>query len=113
MTTTTNKTISEDEFYATYKPVKNPFVADASWGGAMLETYGRELAHVEEVLKTAPDTVWTVLDCDGALIVGSGFHHVNRLGYIITEVPVAAGESVETIDEDAGDDEGDDGEGGE
>jgi hypothetical protein len=108
----TTKTITEDEFYATYKPVANPFVADASWGGAMLETYGRELAHVQEVFETAPDTVWTVLDCDGSLIVGSGFHHVNRMGYIITEVPVAPGESVETIDEDA-DLDGDDEEGGE
>lgn len=111
MTTPTHKSISEDDFYATYKPVKNPFEADAAWNGAMLETYGRELEHVENVLKTAPGTVWTVLDVDGSLIASSGFHHVNRIGYIITEVPVAAGESVETIDEDA-DDDGDE-EGGE
>lgn len=101
MTTPTAKTITEDQFYDTYKPVKNPFEADAAWDGAMLETYGRDLAHVQEVLKTAPDTVWTVLDVDGALVAASGFHHVNRMGYIITEVPVAAGECVETIDEDA------------
>lgn len=107
MTTTNHKQISEDDFYDTYKPVKNPFETDAPWGGAMLETYGRDLEHVEKVLKTAPDTVWTVLDVDGALIASSGFHHVNRMGYIITEVPVAAGETVETIDEDANE-EGDD-----
>jgi hypothetical protein len=104
-TTPINKQISEDEFYETYKPVKNPFEADAPWDGAMLETYGRELEHVEKVLKTAPDTVWTVLDVDGALIASSGFHHINRIGYIITEVPVAAGECVETIDEDAAEDD--------
>jgi hypothetical protein len=53
--------------------------------------------------------VWTVLDCDGALVVGSGFHYVNRVGYIITEVPVPPGDSIATIDEDAhldGDEEG-------
>lgn len=100
---TTNKQISEDEFFAKFKPRKNPFVADSSWGGTMLETYGRELEHVQDALKTAPGTVWTVLDVDGALIVASGYHHVNRMGYIITEVPIAPGESFETLDEDAGD----------
>lgn len=100
----THKLISEDEFYATYKPVKNPFEKDVAWDGAMLETYGRELEHVQEALKTVPGSVWTVLDCDGAIIASSGFHHVNRLGYLITEVSVPAGESIETIDEDARED---------
>lgn len=97
----TQKTITEDDFYETYKPVPNPFDSNAAWDGAMLETYGRELAHVQETFKTAPDTVWTVLDVDGSLIASSGMHHVNRIGYIITEVPVADGEFVETLDEDA------------
>lgn len=126
MTTTTSsedKIISEEAFYETYKPVKNPFNKDAPWDGSMLETYGRELEHVKKVLETAPDTVWTVLDCDGPLVVGSGFHHVNRVGYIITEVPVEAGQSVVTeadpdeLEGNSGDDEDDEddeeGEGGE
>jgi hypothetical protein len=99
------KTISEAEFFETYKPVKNPFVRNASWNGSMLETYGLELAHVREVLAATPNKVWTVLACDGALIASSGFHHVNRMGYIITEVPVAEGEMVETFDEDATDED--------
>lgn len=101
------KLISEDSFYDTYKPVQNPFVENAPWNGCMLETYGPELEHVQEVLKTDPSKVWTVLACDDALVVSSGYHHVNRMGYIITEVPVAEGEMVETIDEDPLDDEGD------
>jgi hypothetical protein len=101
------KTISEAEFFETYKPVKNPFVRNASWNGSMLETYGLELSHVQEVLAATPNNVWTVLDCDGALIASSGYHHVNRMGYIITEVPVAEGEMVETIDEDATDEDED------
>ncbi len=102
------KTISEAEFFDTYKPVPNPFVAHAAWNGSMLETYGPELERVKEVLALEPNKVWTVLDVDGALIVSSGFHHVNRMGYIITEVPVLEGEMVETLDEDApGDDEDD------
>lgn len=101
----THKLISEDEFYAIYKPVKNPFEEDAPWDGSMLETYGQELAHVQEALKNAPGTVWTVLDCDGAIIASSGFHHINRMGYIITEVPVPPGVSIETIDDDASQDD--------
>ena len=30
---------------------------------------------------------WTVLDCDGKLYVSAGFHFVNRIGYIRTELP--------------------------
>jgi hypothetical protein len=88
------KTITEAEFFDTYKPVTNPFVRTGAWNGCMLETYGLELAHVQEVLAATPNKVWTVLDCDGALIASSGYHHVNRMGYIITEVPVAEGEMV-------------------
>ena len=36
-----------------------------------------------------PNLVWTVLDCDGQLAIASGFHFVNRLGYLIASVPVA------------------------
>lgn len=119
MTTTTDKIISEEQFYETYKPVKNPFNANASWDGSMLEPFGRELAHVQDVFKTAPDKVWTVLDCDGPHVVGSGFHYVNRVGYIITEVPVEPGQSVVTeadpdeLEGGPDDEEDEEGEGGE
>jgi len=115
----TEKFISEDDFYATYKPLTNPFNANVSWNGCMLETYGREHEHVLEMLKKEPRKVWTVLECDGSLIVTSGYHHVNRMGYILTEVPVADDEWVSTIDEDPlgdddeNEDEDEDEEGGE
>jgi hypothetical protein len=31
--------------------------------------------------------VWTVLDCDGKLYLGPGFHFVNRMGYVLCAVP--------------------------
>lgn len=95
-----HKTIDEAEFFRHYKPVKNPFVKFGSWDGCMLEPYGLELAHVQEVMATDPGKVWTILDCDGDLVVSSGFALVNRMGYIITEVPVAPGELVTVEDYD-------------
>ena len=95
-----HKMITEDDFYRLYKPVKNPFVKNGPWDGCMLETYGLELAHVREVMAENPNKVWTVLDCDGALILSSGYHHVNRMGYLITEVPVDEGVDITVEDED-------------
>lgn len=31
--------------------------------------------------------VWTILDCDGRLYVSPGFHLVNRIDYVLCEVP--------------------------
>lgn len=31
--------------------------------------------------------VWTILDCDGKLYVSPGFHFVNRIDYVLCEVP--------------------------
>lgn len=31
--------------------------------------------------------VWTILDCDGRLYVSPGFHFVNRIDYVLCEVP--------------------------
>lgn len=81
--------ITVEQFYNDYQPLQNPFYENASWDGCMLETYGAELIHVKHVLENSPRNVWTVLDCDGKTIVVSGYHYVNRMGYIITANPVA------------------------
>lgn len=76
---------THEEWLATFKPVKNHLDPDASIDGLMFETYGEEMKAVEAA---DPSCVWTVLDCDGKTVISSGFHHVNRLGYIICEVPL-------------------------
>lgn len=39
-----------------------------------------------------PRTVWTVLDGDdGDLYVASGYHFVNRIGYLVSTVPIPEG----------------------
>lgn len=91
--------ITEDQFNDEFKPVKNHLVSDASNNGAMFETYGPELEHVQQVATTEPNRVWTVVDSDGWGIA-SGFHLVNRLGYIITEVPAPDNVAIEVYDPD-------------
>jgi hypothetical protein len=44
--------------------------------------------------------LWTRMDEDGFLFTGSGYHYVNRLGYVITEVPVPDDVSVDVYDEE-------------
>ena len=34
-----------------------------------------------------PHLVWTIVDCDGRLNVSPGFHFVNRIDYVLCEVP--------------------------
>lgn len=40
--------------------------------------------------------IWTMLDCDGKLVITSGWHYVNRMGYLIAKVPHDA-ESIDVI----------------
>ena len=50
-------------------------------GSILWETYGEDL---EQVIRTPPHRIWTVMDCDGRLIITAGYHLVNRMNYIIT-----------------------------
>ena len=74
----TYKEITFEEWDATYKPLQG------FDGISMLETYGADL---ELVMETDPHYVWTFVD--GGEYVGytAGVSYVNRLGYIICEVP--------------------------
>lgn len=71
-------------FFDTFKPILNHLDINAAENGCMFETYGEEL---EFVRKANPKTVWTVMtDDSGEVCISNGYHHVNRLGYLITEV---------------------------
>lgn len=94
-------TITEDQFFEQFKPIQNHLDDNASFDGQMFETYGAELDFVHAQREKAPLTIWTILDCDGKLVVGEGYHHVNRMGYLITEVPAEDGvEYIIEADED-------------
>ncbi len=79
--------INDDEFWDKFKPIKNLIDTNASYDGCMFETFGAELDFVKAQHENNPLTVWTIQDCDGKLIIGEGYHFVNRMGYLITSVP--------------------------
>ena len=74
-----------DDLCDTYKPITNHIDNNASFDGAMFETYGDEVAFVKE---QPEDRIWMYGDGDdGGSYIWSGWGFVNRLGYFITEVP--------------------------
>ncbi len=80
--------IEEEAFIERFRPVPNHLDDNASFdfgdGGCIFETYGPELDYV----RLQPEEhIWTVLDVDGELMIASGYHFVNRLGYILTAKP--------------------------
>ncbi len=48
------------------------------------ETFDEDLAFVKA---QENGCIWTVLDCDGTIVLASGYHYVNRMYYMITAVP--------------------------
>jgi hypothetical protein len=90
--------LSEDEFDALFPLVPNHLNPSAGWavgnqGGCLFETFGEELAFVRQ---QDIRCVWTVLDSDdGDLYVASGFHFVNRIGYLVSRDPVSEGKFIQ------------------
>ena len=77
--------MTEDEWVATYKPIKNNIDMNSSFNGTMFETYGEE---VEFVKAQDQNRIWMLGDGDdGGMYVWSGWGFINRIGYFITEVP--------------------------
>jgi hypothetical protein len=70
-----------DEFDDKFRPVKNPHDRDAGWDGCLFGVTGVE----HNFVRSRPaNTVWT-LTSHGPLV--SGYHVVDRVGYVVTEVP--------------------------
>ena len=72
-----------DEWVAEYNPLHAR--KGAPYDETMFETYGQELATVED---WAYRHVWTLIQDDGLHII-PGRHWINRLGYFITTQPWA------------------------
>lgn len=78
--------MTEDEFYEKFHPVKNHLVEDAPFDGCMFETYGQDLNYIQELrTKKNINHIWTILENEGKYYISSGYHFVNRIGYLVTE----------------------------
>jgi hypothetical protein len=90
--------MTEDEFDAGYPLRANHFNPHASWAfsddrGCLFETYGEERDFVRS---QDPRTIWTLVDGDdGDQYLLSGFHVVNRIGYLVSTVAVPEGADIQ------------------
>jgi len=95
--------LNEDEFNEQYPLVENHLNPNASWvymtendadqRGCLFETYGAE--H-EFVRQQNPRCIWTLCDGDdGGQFLSSGYHFVNRIGYLISKEPVPEGKYIQ------------------
>ncbi|WP_437193648.1 hypothetical protein [Planctomicrobium sp. SH527] len=92
--------INEDEFDQRFPLVSNHLNPQASWvigdgPGCLFETYGEEL---EFVRGQDVRFVWTLIDGDyGDMYLVSGFHRVNRVGYLVSRTPVPEGHFIQVL----------------
>lgn len=78
------KTLTEEQFDEQFTLIENHLDNNASWGGAMFETYGEELDYVRMKAQKG-NNVWTIIEGDDdSMFIVSGVHLVNRIGYLIT-----------------------------
>ncbi len=79
------KKLTEDEFDAQFTPVENHLDDNASFSGCMFETYGEEVDYVFDLSKKE-QRVWTIIEGDDdKIFYTTGFHRVNRMGFLITK----------------------------
>jgi len=91
--------LTADEFDDRYSLRINHLNPNASWTygdgpGCLFETYGEEFAFVKQ---QDPSTVWTLVDgCanDDQYLI-SGLHLVNRIGYLVSTIPVPEGIAIQ------------------
>ena len=95
--------LTEDQFEERYTLLVNHIDPNASWAsgdenGCLFETYGPELDFVRA---QDPRCIWTVIDGDDGTAIVSGYHLVNRIGYLISTEPAPEGVDIDiTIDEE-------------
>lgn len=82
--------LTEEQFDELFPLVTNHLDTNAACDGCMFETFGAEL---EFVRRQDPDCIWTLMtDDEGLLCLASGYHFVNRLGYLISKVQIEPGQ---------------------
>lgn len=88
-------------FEKRYKPIQNPINDDAPYGGWMFDTdekehtYLRKLAEKSKIDGKNGYHIWTIVDGENnRQYIINGWHYVNRVGYLFTEIPWVEGEEI-------------------
>lgn len=78
--------LTEDEFYAQFKPVEN---TEHGEGIYQFDAYdAKDSAFLQFIAINYPTHIWTRIDGDDGCIYNiNGWHIVNRIDYLITEIP--------------------------
>jgi hypothetical protein len=83
--------LTEEEFDRQYTIRPNHLTKEDRSFGGMYETYGEELQYILSMAnssnKNDQNRVWTIVDDGDNMSITTGYHLVNRLGYLITEQP--------------------------
>lgn len=89
------KQLTETEFDELFSPIKNKFDENASFDGCLYETYGPEIDYVLSIVPQ--NRVVTIVEGEDELgddgeyhsviYYESGYHLVNRMGYLILDKP--------------------------
>ena len=76
--------LTEDQFDEQFTVKPNHITGNEAFGG-LYETYDEELEYTFQ-LSQKSNRVWTILDGDDdKTYIASGFHRINRVGFLITE----------------------------
>ncbi len=90
--------LTEEQFDEQFELVQNHIDDNASFDGCMFETFGDEVEFVMEMAKQ--NRVITIIESDceedindsgevsACMYYVSGYHFVNRIGYLITTEPI-------------------------
>jgi len=87
-------TISFENWFEAYKPVKNPNNEASDGREYLYDTDPNDMLYVAAAFHADQYTVWTMIEEEDNFYIISDLHYVNRLGYFITEIPFMGNEQL-------------------
>lgn len=91
-----DRIITEDQFDAEFKPIESP----GQQAGSHLWEYAEVMTAINAGTITG-EQVWTFVDDgEGGYAILPGWHVVNKIEYMVTEVPIDENVTVEIPEED-------------
>lgn len=76
-------TMNYEEWIEKFKPLENAISEREEFDHCLFETYGRDQSYIAR--RENDNDIWTLVEAGDNLFIIEGYHHVNRLGYFITQ----------------------------